>query len=975
MNRRGFVSSICGATLLSALDSRGIAGALQPGASVGQRLWPRPTIFPVPEVTSDVTQPVVNLAGTWKFTLNPPERFWENGVDSSAWQDIQVPGECVTQGFAISRDSEYPFKRRVLIPADFRGKRTILRFDGVYSYARLWVNGTFVREHHGGFTTWEADITDSVTPGEPSWITLGVTDRGDEISYGSHYAKHSIGGILRDVRLIAVPATHLARLHATTDLDKSYSDALLEVTAAVSFGGGRTASVRLQLEDSQNRQVPLTPSSIALTPADTERTVRISVSAPRHWDAEHPYLYTLKATLVVDNVEGETVSRKLGFRKVELSGNRLLVNGKEVKLRGVCRHSIHPLHGRSTPSDIDERDAILLRDANVNFVRTSHYPPTERFLEACDRYGIYVEEETAVCFQLKETGSTSDPDYTSRFLNQFAEMIERDRSHPAVIFWSLGNESRWGQNIAKEYAYAKQEDTTRPVIFSYPDTIPVGTSGYDLFSMHYPQFDGELRSPHFPKLNDEYAHISCYNLETLRRDPGVRNFWGESLKRFWENCFASDGCLGGAIWAGFDEVFLLPDAAVGYGYWGIVDGWRRQKPEYWLTRKAYSPIRVPDTEMGCPADRGPLSIPVRNWFDHTNFNELKIEWQAGGDSGTIQGFHLAPHSQGTLTIPARSWKNGDTVKLKFYRAGGDLVDEHDVAIGKPVRVFPKTQEPAPTISADANSIAVAGKDFRIVFSKATGIITQGIYRGVTLIEGGPYLNLGLDNAAQWWLEKISYTKTNQVAIVSLSGQSMSGVDTLASVDFEVKIDGAGLITTIYRITSHPAKLNELGVGYLLSSSIDRLSWDRKALWTAYPADHIGRSKGLAVREGGHGSLSYRTEPAWPWSLDIEDHFLFGPKDAGGRGTCDFRSTKENIWYASCISRGGNLRIRAESAGLVAARAEVRHDGRVLFNLSNVWGYPDLAWGNYMKHVAAPVGYTNEIAMRMVDNDESDVLYE
>ena len=942
------------------------------GDSTGQRLWPRPTIIPVPAVTGSLTQPLVNLAGVWKFTLNPPERFWENSVDLSTWSDIQVPGECVTQGFQISRGSEYPFKVHVPIPAEFSGQRIFLRFDGVYSFCRLWVNGTYVRDHQGGFTTWEADITNLVKPGEAAWIALGITDRSDDISNGSEYAKHSIGGILRDVRLIAVPPTHLSRLHVATDLDASYSDATLELTAAVAFSGSRAATVRLYLEDSQNRPVPLTPSSITLTPADAERAVRIPVEKPQKWDAEHPHLYTLRATLVVDDIEGETVSCKFGFRKVTVSGNRLLVNGKEVKLRGVCRHSVHPLHGRSTPADIDERDAILLRDANVNFVRTSHYPPTERFLDACDRYGIYVEEETAVCFQLKETGSTSDPDYTPSFLNQFAEMMERDRSHPAVLFWSLGNESRWGQNIAKEYAYAKQEDTTRPVIFSYPDTIPVGTTGYDLCSMHYPRYDGELRSPLVPKLNDEYAHISCYNLETLRRDPGVRNFWGESLKRFWENCFSSDGCLGGAIWAGFDEVFLLPEAPVGYGYWGIVDGWRRQKPEYWLTRKAYSPIRVPDTEMACPGEGQPLSIPVRNWFDHTNFNELTIEWQAGGNSGTIRDFSLLPHSQGMLKIPARSWQNGDVIKLKFHRAGGTPVDEHDVALGEVIRVFPTAQGPAPAISADANSIAVTGKDFSILFSKVTGLITQGNYRGVTLIEGGPYLNLGLDTAAQWWLEDLSYTKTDRVAIVKLSGRSISGVDTLASVDFEVRIDGAGLIATTYRVTSQPRQLNELGIGYLLTNSIDRLSWDRKALWTEYPADHIGRAKGLAVKNGGHGSLSYRSEPTWSWSQDIEDHFLFGPQDAGGRGTCDFRSTKENIWYASCIIRGGNLRIRAESAGLLAVRAEVRRDGRVLFTLNNVWGYPDLAWGNYMKPVAVSVGYTNEITVRMVDSDEADL---
>src|ERR1019366_3529724 len=324
MNRRRFVNSICATTLLSALDSRGIAGMSPSGASNGQRVWPRPTIVPVPAVTAGLTQPVVNLAGVWKFTLNPPERFWDNGADLSTCSDIQVPGECVTQGFPIARDSEYPFKKHVPIPTEFRGQRIFLRFDGVYSFGRLWVNGTFVRDHQGGFTTWEADITDLVKPGEPAWITLAITDRSDEISYGSHYAKHSIGGILRDVRLIAVPPNHLSRLHVATDLDASYSDAMLEVTAAVSFSGGRTAAVRLQLEDSQNRQVPLKPSSIALTPADAERTVRIPVEKAQKWDAEHPYLYTLRATLVVDDAEVETVSRKLGLRKVAVSGDRLL---------------------------------------------------------------------------------------------------------------------------------------------------------------------------------------------------------------------------------------------------------------------------------------------------------------------------------------------------------------------------------------------------------------------------------------------------------------------------------------------------------------------------------------------------------------------------------------------------------------------------------------------------------------------------
>jgi len=159
---------------------------------------------------------------------------------------------------------------------------------------------------------------------------------------------------------------------------------------------------------------------------------------------------------------------------------------------------------------------------------TSHYPPTESFLEACDRIGIYVEEETAVCFVNQAWSiaapSESNPDFTSRFVSQFAEMIERDRSHPCVIIWSLGNESHWGTNFEREREYVRAEDLSRPAIFSYPETVPARVDAYDLYSKHYPKFDGDLTSPDIPILNDECTHVACYNDDTLKRDPGVRDY-------------------------------------------------------------------------------------------------------------------------------------------------------------------------------------------------------------------------------------------------------------------------------------------------------------------------------------------------------------------------------------------------------------------------------------------------------------------
>ena len=173
-------------------------------------------IVPIPTEVAGVSPHITDLAGTWKFSLLPPLEFWSNGVNPASWSDVVVPGELTAQGHPIVRDSEYAYKRSMHIPAGAGGKKVFLRFDGVYSYARVWVNGKFVREHHGGFTSWDCDITQFVTPGQTAWLTVGVTDRADEISYASNYAKHYIGGILRGVKLLVLPADYVSRFHIET---------------------------------------------------------------------------------------------------------------------------------------------------------------------------------------------------------------------------------------------------------------------------------------------------------------------------------------------------------------------------------------------------------------------------------------------------------------------------------------------------------------------------------------------------------------------------------------------------------------------------------------------------------------------------------------------------------------------------------------------------------------------------------------
>jgi hypothetical protein len=245
--------------------------------------------------------------------------------------------------------------------------------------------------------------------------------------------------------------------------------------------------------------------------------------------------------------------------------------------------------------------------------------------------------------------------------------------------------------------------------------------------------------------------------------------------------------LGGAIWGGFDEVFLLPDGPVGYGEWGIIDGWRRPKPEYWLTKKAYSPVRIADVDVAnLPAAGSPLLLPIKNWFNHTNLSELQIRWAVGKDSGLIQAFNLAPGQQGAISVPGRAWAPGEILNLKFIRTAGILVDEFNLRLGSRTNVFQAERGPAPKLSEDAHLVTVESPEFTVVFDKTSGLITQGTFRGKRVIEGGPTLSLGSVALPGWWLSGMSYSTTADAAVIKIVGaymQRRGGGDDLG-VEFE-----------------------------------------------------------------------------------------------------------------------------------------------------------------------------------------------
>jgi beta-galactosidase len=942
------------------------------------------------EVTG-ISHPVISLNGTWKFTMSPPEKFWENSVDFQHWSDILVPGECQMQGFPIRHDQAYVYKKLIEVPADYQGHQVFLDFHGIYSYARVWVNGKFVREHFGGFTRWKCPITEYLNAGEASILTVEIVDRMDDISYGSGYAKHQIGGILRDVELRAFPDQHFRLLHFETDLDEDFINADLKINYALQLD--RPAELRVELQDDQGRRIFMIEKELK----SREGTLHLPVVAPKKWDAEHPHLYTVLTTLLEEGRETLTQRERIGFREVEVKGNRLLVNGMPVKLRGACRHDIHPTLGRMTTSEYDRMDVQIARESNMNFIRTSHYPPSERFLDYCDQYGIYVEDETAVCFvgshrtdEYRAYGaSQSDPEFTGRYLSQLEEMVQNHRNHPSVIIWSIGNENVFGSNFIQSFQWVKENDPTRPVIYSYPGQVPDTLRNYEILSMHYPSWQGDLDQydistkkfayEKMPVLFDEWAHVACYNNFELKEDPNVRNFWGQSLDSMWSYTFEADGGLGGAIWCMLDETFMLPQdlpgfnqwwgildknvipatyegPCVGYGEWGIVDTWRRKKPEFWGTKKAYSPTRLLVKQIDhFQADKA-ISLPVYNRFDHTNFSELKISWKYADQSGELKGIDLDPHRKGSLLIPAKHWEEGEKLHIEFYQNDTMLVDRYSLPLGSRKVHVPVCQPGALEVLEEQERITLSGKGFAMEVNRSTGLLENVCAGRDTLLRSGPYLNLRVpgnalqystiamdDLALDWVCTKTSFTINDGIALIHTEGKYDE-----VKASFTIRIDENGVMEVEYRAKLNPKKktIQEAGMKFITGNSFTKLVWDRDPYFTAYPDTHIGRAAGEA-KLNHRPEMQYREEPKHSWEEDSRGFYYFGP-DKQLPYTNLVRSLKEHINEYTLLTQA-KTGLQVFSEGKLACRFD-RVDGENTLIINDRWDYNSLLWGNYMLRI-------------------------
>jgi hypothetical protein len=895
---------------------------------------PEVTLTPQPQSATGGVQRTVSLDGAWRFQEFAPADPAVLTADAVApWSSIAVPGQWRNQGHDISATQTAAYATTFDRPAGWQDSLVKIRFDGVFSQCTVYLNGRKLGGHLGGFTPFEFDLTEFMRE-RANLLVLSVTSDSlaDQMASASKYACHALGGISRSVTLLSVPAVHLSDFVVRTDFDRAYHDATLEVAVEVDAShatGPGAADVGITLRDPSGAVVALSNSNHRVAwsqPGRIRQEFTFAVPAARWWTPETPACYVLEITC-----GGHLVRQNVGFRKIEVQGTRVLVNGRPLKLRGVNRHETDPLRGRSLAPGQWRKDAQLFRDANVNLIRTSHYPPDHQLIEEADELGIWIEVESPFCWE----GDSNNPAHRDATLRQVAEMIKRDRNNPSVLYWSLGNESAWGNNFELSSRMVRQLDPTRPQTFEWmSNSINDADAGQcEIGVVHYPGINGPVLAKtqaKRPLFVGEYCHLNAYNRRELMTDPGLRDRWGLYLHRIWEQMDAEPNILGGAIWAGIDDTFFpAPDLTLGYGAWGPLDGWRRPKPEYWHVKKTYSPVRV-DEDKPLVLTDGKLSIEIENRSDFINLSEIEARWKIGTDSGVARA-DIPARSRGQLVItPAHAPAAGQSLELSFADPRGFETNRFVLAVGPPAS---PAAGPAPAAAA---RLATTAQTYQITSGAAVWSIdrrtgTLDIRAGGTpVVTAGPHLML-IPNNSEGETQMTGPTKIHDAFSPVCSQWQCRQVMAEATAAGPIKVTIQGAYAEAegsYTLTFLPAgvefsynfKINQAvdprqtGVAFDLPAGFDRLQWTRRGLWTTYPDDHVGRTTGEALATTADGKPAIEIGPRdnpgnSPWSHDNTRY-----------GSNDFRSTKENILSASLGRAGGGSTFAVNSDGGQSVRA-------------------------------------------------------
>ncbi|MEN7550824.1 glycoside hydrolase family 2 TIM barrel-domain containing protein [Rapidithrix thailandica] len=755
---------------------------------------PHATAIPFPEVQTlfsskrEHSPYYKSLNGTWKFNwvrkpADRPKDFYKEGYDVSGWDNIPVPSNWEMQGYGIPIyvNVQYPFpknppyipheynpvgsyKRTFTVPKGWEGREIFLHFGAVKSAAYFWVNGQKLGYSQGAKTPTEFNITPYLKEGEN---TLSVEIyRWSDGSYLEDQDFWRLSGIERDVYLWSAPKVHIRDFFVKANLVDNYSNGQLNVEVELNnyHQKKKIKNYRctLQLYDPQQKLVGESSQSFSLKKnANTQLSFSLAIDNPKKWSAETPHLY--QTVLIVKNDEGgieEVIGCKSGFRSVELKGGQMLVNGKPILLKGTNRHEHDEFRGHVVSEESMIEDIRLMKQFNINAVRTSHYPNDPRFYELCDEYGLYVYDEANIESHGMGYGEESIakfPLWKEAHLDRVYNMLERDKNHPSIIVWSMGNEAGNGVNFEACYDWMKERDNTRLVHYERAiydrntDIIGLMYSGIDYIEK-YAQKEQDR-----PFILCEYAHA-------------MGNSTG-NLQEYWDVIEKYKHLQGGFIWDWVDQG-IAQYTPSGEKYWafggdfgpkdvpsdqnfcmnGLVFPDRSIHPGIWEVKKVYQYVKIKAVDLA----NG--KVEISNAYDFISLKGYDIHWSVKADgkvirSGVLESPSVQPGQSKTFDIAygAIQPQSGVEYFLHFsvkqkeeaplVPAGFEVASEQlKLPFEKKVTPVQIASLPTLTLEDAGEQSIIRGEEFTIVVDKAKGQLVSYKYQGTELINAAPAPN-------------------------------------------------------------------------------------------------------------------------------------------------------------------------------------------------------------------------------------------
>jgi hypothetical protein len=863
------------------------------------------------------------LEGTWRILMDPPA---SGPAGEAGWRDIEVPSHWEMKGFRAQSDTAV-MRKIFTVPAAWKGKIIKLRADGIYSRCEARLNGVRIGSHDGGATPIEFDLTGAARPGEPNTLDILIRARSpaSEFDHMSVYAYFELAGIWRPIEVFAVEPVHIARLNWAVAFDRSYTDAdlIMNVTLANSGAAAvQSGPLTVKLVDPSGKPAGTASASVALPPGEEKAVpLRIRVAGPEPWTAERPRVYTLAVSF-----NGASVESPVGFRQMEVKGKRFTINGQGAKLFGVCLHSADPVAGRAVSAALVEKDLGLIKGCNLNAIRTSHYPPHPHAPAYADRIGLYIEDEGPACW-----ADTDDLRDAPLYIGLYSAFVERDRNHPSVVYWSMCNESNYTRVFQMTQKYIKTVDPTRPSSGSYaPENDPA-----DMIVHHHPTnlnlFIREMSAKPKPVFMDECQSVFhgwgdlAYSLEI---DPGMHDYWITKVDDVVRACFETENQVGTMIWAWVDDAFQIPGRGIGYwrrdlppiryadavyggpghGYvgdcvWGLVDGWRRPRPEWELCRQVYSPVQIASD----PLIPGLVRVPVFNQNVFENLSLYECRWTLGEKSGSVRA-DVAPRSKGVFEIPALA-KPGDILELRFFDNDRPVANfrlpfqaraPEPWAPGLPARIVEESKD---RYLSGASVVSLRGARAELAYERVGGEMMWGLAGTNQVLLKGPRLHI-LKSEAPMGTDPSGWQftgETHGTGFIRWNGRFGDGW----TGGYEIRMDDAGQAEFAYDFTygGKDVWVRELGLQFDLPLAFQKLEWDRRADFTDYSADHIGRPRGEALAHPG----AAQTVPPGSRPMSLDDHPW---------GSNDFRSAKRNIYWARLSGEWGKVKVVSDGTQTV-----------------------------------------------------------